>query len=240
MRTLLLFLSITLSTMATVWAADKPDASADDEKVDVEGIKKSYWARGQETQMGVVQNRLYSKEKKFQLALLAGATFSDPFLSVGQLGFSFGYHFNEYISVHALGWRYFTQDSTAGAYFRNDLGGVPPTNIPEYFLGGEVAGSLLYGKLSVVGKAIIYYDMHVLAGGGVTNTESGAYPTLSIGLGQQIYLNKWFALSIDYRLQWYREAMIEKAAINSLGQIYGHRDNWSHTVNFGLNTLWGF
>jgi outer membrane beta-barrel protein len=241
MRYLGLFI-IFMLTMQSVLAAEsqKPSAPADDEKVDVDGIKEKYWARGEQSQMGVVQNRLYSKEKKFQLALLGGVSFSDPFLTIQQLGFSFGYHFNEYISLHAMGWRHFTQDSSAGAFFRNELGGVPPTNIPEYFLGGELAASLLYGKLSLVGKAIIYYDMHLLAGGGVTQTESGMYPTISVGIGQQVYLNKWFSISVDYRFQWYREGVIKKSGISGLGQIEGYRDNWGHTINLGTNALWGF
>src|SRR4051812_50167276 len=35
--------------------------------VDVERIKNRYWSRGDESDLGVVQNRLYSKEGKFEI-----------------------------------------------------------------------------------------------------------------------------------------------------------------------------
>ncbi len=210
-----------------------------DEKVDVDAIKEKYWARGNESELGVVQNRQYSKEKKFQLSLIGGISFSDPFLSVKQVGASAGFHLNEYISFHALWWKYIADDSSALKTFKETLGATTNTNIPNWYLGGEVAGSILYGKLSVVGKAIIYYDMHLLGGGGVTQTESGLFGTVSGGIGQQVYLNRWISLSVDYRLQWYREAILEKTIPARMGQLQGYRNNWNNTINLGVNVLWG-
>ena len=232
-----LFLAAALGAEEAAKPAPTPD---EEEKGNVEGIKEKYWARGEQTQMGVVQNRAYSKEKKFQFALLTGVTFSDPFLMVEQVGFSFGYHFNEYVSLHVMGWKYFAQDSSAATYFKQELGGIPNTNIPDYYLGGEVSGSILYGKLSLIGKAIIYYDMHLLGGCGGTKTESGAYVTPHVGLGQQVYVTRWLSIAVDYRLQYYRENILEKAIPTSLGQVRGTRDNWNNTINLGVNFLWGF
>lgn len=221
--------------------APSPTPAVDEEeKVDVDGIKEKYWARGEQTQMGVVQNRTYSKERKFQLALLGGVSFSDPFLMLEQVGVSFGYHFNEYFAVHLMGWKYFHQDSSAATYFKQELGGVPNTNIPDFYLGGELSGSILYGKLSLVGKAIIYYDMHLLGGCGATKSESGWYVTPHLGIGQQVYVTKWLSIAVDYRLQYYREDILEKAIPTRLGEVRGQRDNWNNTINLGINFLWGF
>src|SRR5262245_10788021 len=55
------------------------------ERVNVENIKQKYWARGDESELGVVQNRLYSKANKLELSLLGGILSTDPFLSVKAL-----------------------------------------------------------------------------------------------------------------------------------------------------------
>src|SRR4051812_36371765 len=63
-------------------ASHEPDL----EQVNVENIKERYWARGNETELGVVQNRAYSKTNKLELGFLGGVAFSDPFLTLKYLG----------------------------------------------------------------------------------------------------------------------------------------------------------
>jgi hypothetical protein len=80
---------------------------------DVGAIKERYWARGEESSLGVVQNRTYTKAGKVEIGLLGGVTLSDPFLSIQHAGGSLGYHFNEYFGLHAFGWKSFTSGSSA-------------------------------------------------------------------------------------------------------------------------------
>src|SRR5882724_4686107 len=80
----------------------QPSDNGQGERVNVENIKQKYWARGDESELGVVQNRLYSKAGKFELALFGGLLSTDPFLNVTALGGSLGYHFSEYVSFHAV------------------------------------------------------------------------------------------------------------------------------------------
>src|SRR3954471_9123833 len=75
------------------------------EKADVGAIKEKYWAKGDESELGVVQNRLYSKSGKLEIGGFGGLTSSDPFLDVKQLGGSIGYHFSELWAVHLFGWK---------------------------------------------------------------------------------------------------------------------------------------
>ena len=96
-------------------------------------------------------------------------------------------------------------------------------------------GSLFYGKLSVLGKSIIYYDFYFLGGLGLTNTESGNYPTPSLGLGQRFYLNRTLSIRLDYRLFYFYENIVEKVVPTMIGQIRGQRSNWNNTVNLGIN-----
>src|SRR5476649_915658 len=56
------------------------------EHVNVENIKSKYWARGDESELGVVQNRLYSKEHKIEVGVFGGVVATDPFLQVNSVG----------------------------------------------------------------------------------------------------------------------------------------------------------
>jgi outer membrane beta-barrel protein len=228
-------------------AAEQPTTDASGgERVNVENIKQKYWARGDESELGVVQNRLYSKAGKFEFGLLGGVVATDPFLSVQSLGFSLGYHFSEYLSFHGIAWKTYVGPSSASDAFTSELqshGGIPAipdSNFQNYFYGGEVRWSFLYGKLSVLGKAIIYYDFRFLGGVGITNTQTGNDFTPYLGVGQQVFLSKTLSLLIDYRLMRYNEVLLQKsnpAAPNTLGES---RTNWTDAITLGFSFMFGF
>jgi outer membrane beta-barrel protein len=227
---------------ATPSTAD--DNAAKAERVNVESIKQKYWARGDESELGVVQNRLYSKEYRLEMQLFGGILATDPFLTVQTLGASVGFHFSEYLSLHVLGWKSYVSPSGALTAVQENLSArqgvplIPDTNYPNAYYGSELSGSLLYGKLSVIGKAIIYYDFHLLAGAGITSTESGNDITGHIGVGQQVFLTKNLSLRIDYRLMRFQERLVNKASGDySLG---ASRANWTNSVTLGVSFLFGF
>lgn len=220
-------------------AAATPSSSNEGERVNVENIKEKYWARGDETEMGVVQNRLYSKSRKVSASLFGGFITTDPFLSVKSLGGSVGYHFSEYLSAHLIAWKSYSSGSTALDFFRERFGVDANTNIPKAYTGAEGAWSFLYGKLSVLGKKIIYYDFHLLGGMGVTDTETGRYFTPHLGIAQQVYMTQTVSLRVDYRLMRYTETLVEKQITTRLGQPVGDRANWTNSITIGLSFLIG-
>jgi len=207
------------------------------QQVNVESIKEKYWARGNQTELGVVQNRTYSKYGRFEVGLLGGVIFSDPFLSIQSLGFEAGYHISEFLSVNLLALKNFSSPSSALQTFQQTLGATVNTNNPINYFGGEVAASILYGKLSVLGQAIIYYDLHLLGGLGEMNTDSGHYVAPSLGIGQRFYLSQRFSLRVDYRMIYYRETINQEQVITQLGQATGSRDNWSNMITAGVYFL---
>ncbi len=228
------------SLRAAEKAASEPKKSAENsDKVNVDAIKEKYWAKGDEIEMGVVQNRTYTKARKFELGIFGGIISSDPFLDIKSGGASFGYHFNEYFGASIIGWKSFVSPSSALRTFETTRGATTNTNEPRAFYGAEGSASLIYGKLSFIGSAILHYDLHLLAGAGVTNTESGNYATGIIGIGQQLYIANAFSVRIDYRAMPYKESIREKVITNKLGTEVGTRMNWSNSVTFGLTYLFG-
>src|SRR5262245_27019074 len=78
------------------------DKEVSAEEADISKIKEKYWARGNEAEVGIVQNRIFSKRRKLELGFDFGTLFGDPFLSTKTLTFSGGYHFNEIYSAHVV------------------------------------------------------------------------------------------------------------------------------------------
>lgn len=203
----------------------------------VEGIKQRYWTGGDDSDLGVVQNRLYTKGNRLELGVFGGLISSDPFLSVRTLGGSIGYHLSEYWGLHIVGWKSFVSSSSDLRIFDATRGASVNTNEPKSFVDGEVAYSLIYGKLSLVGKSILYYDLRLIAGVGATTTENGTYIGPVVGIGQQIYLTRSLALKADYRLTPYHEDIVEKEIPATRGQVVDNRLNWSHALTLGLSIL---
>lgn len=209
------------------------------EKVNIDAVKKKYWARGQESELGVVQNRTYTKASKLEVGAFGGVIFSDPFLGINPVGFNAGFHLTEMLSFHAIYMRTFATDSTDLETFRQKSGGTANTNKPFFYYGGETLFSLMYGKLSLLGSAIIYYDLHLSGGVGAMNTESGTYLAPSAGIGQRFFISERFNIRVDYRMIFYREEILEKIVPTELGQSAGYRNNFSNTITFGIDYLFG-
>lgn len=214
--------------------------SGDD--VEVEKIRERYWAQGKEAEVGVVQNRIYSKKHKVEFALTGGKLSGDPFLSTYTLGGSVGFHLTEYFSVHAFGWKAFVSPSSALLTLQNDLKTTANTNEPRSFIGGEARGSLLYGKLSLMGLAILYFDAYITGGAGRLGTESGGNFAYFVGIGQQIHVSQLFSVNLDYRFMQYQETIIGKVSgtNGNLGQSLGARTNQSGVVTLGVSLFFGF
>ncbi len=230
--------SVSTSVLAKK-AKSSSKAEPNEEILEVEKIKEKYWAQGDESQLGVVQNRTYSKKEKIQIGLLGGRAMDDPFLATNFYGGNISYNFSEFWGVSVLGWKYNVSPSNALTVLR--AGGKEANTIePHNYIGAEASGSFLYGKLSLIGKKIIYYDMHFTAGMGSTNTENdSAAFTASLGLGQRFYITQNMSLRMDYRVQTYQATEIEKEITAQIGRVNGIIRHWNHVVGLEINYMFG-
>lgn len=201
------------------------------ERVDVSKVQKKYWAQGKDTELGVVQNRKYTSAHRMEFSLLMGSTSTDPFLSVKHLGGSIGYHFSQYLSLHALAWKAAASPSDAYRAFeaqRSNTSATVATNAPKAFYALQGNFNFLYGKASLFGSSIIYVDLFALGGLGVNDTSTGKYFSPFIGLGQKIHLNSSMALHLDYRLMHFNEKIESSAGLQE-------RSNTTSAVTLGLS-----
>jgi outer membrane beta-barrel protein len=212
-----------------------PTSGPKSQKLDVESIKKKYWAQGNESEMAVVQNRLYTKEGKLELGVFYANQVGDPFLVIRNAGGTLAYHFTEEWALSAVGWKSWTRNSTAYDAFVAAAGADTGSDDPKYFVGGEVVFSPIYGKLSLIGKAILYYDLHVMVGAGSITQLNGSYLAPLLGIGQQIYLNKTVALRLDYRWMTYNEIL--KNRITGAPLASSPRRNYTDVISLGFSFL---
>lgn len=198
------------------------------EKVDVQTMKRRYWTVGNEDMMNVVQNRLYTKKNRAEAVLSYGFYSDDPFMSMNSVSLRLGYHLNEMWSVHAF--YAAVQSKQSGAYeaSRRDSGVDPVVNPPVSLYGGEARFSVIYGKLSLLGKSIIYYDLNLAAGVARIHTRVDDPMAFTGGIGQQIFISKSFFLTTDYRLMYHSE---------KYGSATGSRTLWTNWIQIGVGTF---
>ncbi len=219
-----------------------PETSHEDlspEAEELERIKQRYWAQGNEKEMGVVQNRLFTKEGRFETTLFGGLLISDPFVNTFTPGLSFGYNFDETFSLHAFGWKALATPSAALVTLRQGEKEAN-TNPTSALFGTEGRASLLYGKLSLLGRKILYYDMHAGLGAAIVRAENGLYGGPLISVGQSFFFSNSMTFRIDYRLIVYRENITQKEGTEEqLGRIIDQRNNFSNSLTFGISILFG-
>jgi outer membrane beta-barrel protein len=207
--------------------SERDEAGTLPEKIDVQTMKRRYWTVGNEDLMSVVQNRLYTKKGRGEFALGFGFYSDDPFISANSVSGRFGYHLNETISIHAFFAKIRSSYSSAYSAAKRDTY-TPVVNPAKSVMGAEARYSAIYGKLSILGKSIIYYDFSLSAGVSQikTNADSPIAPVL--GLGQQIFLSKKLFMSMDYRLMYHSEKFPVAG---------GSRSLWTNWIQIGLGSF---
>ena len=226
--------SVRGSDTLKVETSDADEAGTLPERIDVQSMKKRYWTVGNEDLMDVVQNRQYTKKGRIETAVRYGFYSDDPFQDMKSVGFSLGYHFNEFFSLHGT---YASISSSASSAFNQAVANrpqpfTPIVNPPKNFMGLEGRGSLMYGKLSLLGNAIFYYDFNFALGAGKLSNQLLDGPTAIYGgFGQEFYMNRTFFLTVDYRVLKHTDKF------PATGNVSGTRSVTSNWIQLGIGAF---
>ena len=213
--------------------ADAPSSADAGMETEVKNLRKRYWAKGDTTELEVIQNRQFKKRGKFRLGLGGGFNGTDPFLSVKQLGGSLGYYFGENWAVQLTGSKYFVSSSSALVTLESNGYGTL-LNRPSSFVGAEALFSPLYGKLAFFGNQILYFDFYVLGGLGSLSADNGSSTAIHAGLGQQVYLTKSMAINLELRVHRFKENLSAPKTVTLVPGTETSRTTYSWISNFGL------
>jgi outer membrane beta-barrel protein len=213
------------------------------EKLNLEQIQNKYLGNAS-NEIQVVQNRKYTKAGKLEIGLLGGWVSADPFLNINAYGAFIGYHFSESIGVRALYWKESSSNTSGYTEVQTQDGIVVNTSAPKSLVGGEFQFTPVYGKVSLLGSSIVYYDLSLFAGVGRQQTESFGQTfnaiTPIVGIGQQFFFGKIFSVGVDYRILHYSETVIDgQPASSTYGKSTGTRDDFSHILFLSLSIFLG-
>jgi outer membrane beta-barrel protein len=204
-----------LLAAATVRAEDKAKASDKKEqsdKLDIKKLEEKYWS-AKDDDTSVVQNRAFTKAKRFYLFGSAGVPMNDAF-NQGQVYYtSLGYYFTEKWGMEVSYMSAFMKDNDATDQFIREHKTVPNHNRLKD--STSISGMFvpLYAKMSFLDKQIIYFDMGFSAGFGTTNYEiasdqgdkMNSTSSYHFTVFQHFFFTQHLAMRADFRNMWTTE-----------------------------------
>ncbi len=156
--------------------------------------------------IAVIQKRYLPKTHRFEISGLGFTNLNNPFFNNLGFGAKGTYHFSENIGIEGVAnWfgvaaRQVTKDLEEKA-----LVDAANTVTARSFLGVAAKWSPVYGKISLMNKSIIPFDLSFSAGGGLTKTDvSGGEPTLHLGTSQNFAMSKAWAFRWDIMWNLYQ------------------------------------
>lgn len=185
---------------------------ASSDKVDLKQLEEKYWA-AKDDDLGVVQNRAFTKEKRFFGSLTTGPLINDEWVVGNINSVSLGYFFNEQWGVEIA--------QQSGSLKKNDgvdeiarRNGLQPDH--NIFVGATTLYGMwvpFYGKMSLLDRKIIYFDMQFALGLGQVSYENQLDVTeranerqatmgLSLDVTQHYFFTEHFAVRVDLKNRW--------------------------------------
>lgn len=155
--------------------------------------------------VAVIQRRFLPKTGRFEFSPSGMITLNNPFFSNMGLGLRASYYFLE---KHGLELQYFMLSNSSREVTKNleTKRNVRTESLvkPKSYMGVAYKWNPIYGKMTLLNKTIVPFDLYFTAGGGMTNTQedSGA-PTVHVGTGQVFALNKMMAIKWDLTWNFY-------------------------------------
>ncbi|MNK26236.1 hypothetical protein D3C87_445680 [compost metagenome] len=218
-RTILVLILTTSSAWAqqpTAAPVKQQGDSRGSDKLDIKKLEQKYWA-AKDDDFSVVQNRRYSKADRFYFNLAGGIAVNDPHETGTIFSGQFGYFFNERWGVDVNYSKANMSENDATTFFYDQYGAIPDHTVFDSSTMLSATYVPLYAKMSFVDRAIIYFDMGISVGVGMTDyiqrREDGdkkesafAY---QIGINQQIFFSEHFAVRVDFINKFTNEKQIK-------------------------------
>ncbi|MBI2026806.1 MAG: outer membrane beta-barrel domain-containing protein [Deltaproteobacteria bacterium] len=169
-----------------------------------------------EIRLKAVYNQKYEHHHRHELSTFSSLYFrNDLNLSYG-FGADYAYHFTPTLSWEAAHFLYLNQVETILRQdIRNKTGLIPDVEENEFFVTSSIMFHPAYGKLAFFGRHIAYFDLYVVAGGGIRKllNLSQLKSAFSFGAGFRCYLSHKLTLKIDARDMLFQEEHQSGASI---------------------------
>jgi outer membrane beta-barrel protein len=162
--------------------------------------------------IAVIERKFLPKTKRFELSLIGITGLNNPFFN------NFGgtakgvYYFTEKYGLELIG----TGLAIMSRQVTDDLANknnIHTSNevTPRTFFGGGLKWNPIYGKVSLLNKSIVPFDLSFSIAGGMTQTDQHrSEPTLHIGTSQVFAIKKSFGVRWDLDWNFYDANAIDQ------------------------------
>lgn len=196
----------------------------------------SYWSVDRE--LSVIEDRLYSRGGRFNVALHVGMLSSEPYWWHIPVGASFGYHFTDQLGIE-VGGQFMDSDILTHTTEIHDFLATakgtafnPATALEDrmqWRANARFVWNPLYGKWSFLNSKITHFDANLVAGAGVvsverpllsrTASETTVAPELLLGGGLQFIFTPNWSARLDGRFYFYQGAELASNEGDFLKQL---------------------
>lgn len=200
------------------------EAKAEDksDKLDISDLEQKYWAP-KDTDFSVVQNRTYTKAKRWSFSPMYGALINDTFNEGPSFSGKLNYYFDERSGVELSYTTTDSSDSDTTKKFKNQLTGgavQPDFNRDVSLISVGYNFVPFYAKMSFMGSKILYFDMQITPWiGAATYSQVAAAATgkndneetvfsYGIDITQYFFIHKNFALRFDFHNRFYEQDVL--------------------------------
>jgi outer membrane beta-barrel protein len=220
---LILILSALILCSNAALAADEDglDGSADVDQISAEIEKKATKPKLQENvtreneplkefsglgklapfnEISVIQKRFLPKTERFEIFGALTNVVNDPWFNLVGMDLRFGYHFTEAWSLELQGISVQSSSRESAKALREKHGvGTESLVSVKGYTGLSAVWTPIYGKMGMLDKKIVPFDMYFALGGGSTQLESGTGgTTIHLGTGQVFALSKAWGFRWDF------------------------------------------
>jgi outer membrane beta-barrel protein len=155
--------------------------------------------------VAVIQRRFLPKSKRFEATVGAFTNLNNPFFSSYGLEIKAAYYLTEKWGIEGIG----DYATTSSRQVTDDLAklGITTSNLvtSRSFLGGALKWNPIYGKITLLNKSIVPFDINFDVGGGMTGTTDGqSAPTLHLGTSQVFAYSKSTAFRWDFSWNYFQ------------------------------------
>lgn len=200
--------------------AETPPAN---DKVDIKKLEDKYWA-AKDDEYGVIQNRTFTKTGKYYLSVVTGPLINDPYGKGRGTGGMLGYYISEDFGVELSYLTYNSvQNDTVSAYESQFGGAKPDFNLLRGVKTLSATYSPFYAKMAFMNKSIMYFDMGLTLGLGITDyeiqkvnkdgagnksqaNEMKSDSHIEIGIVQQLFISQNVAFRLDIKNTYYQQS----------------------------------
>lgn len=152
----------------------------------------------------VVQPKPVLRRQRLQLTPRFASTLNDAIMRQYSVGGTLAYNVSERVYVGGI-FEWFDFDGAIGGTTQSyeeviDQTRSVPEIAPLTWIGGLDVGYVpAYGKLVLFNKAIGYFDLYLSGGPMAVESQRGVHVGGHLGIGFNLYFNRWLGLNTEFR-----------------------------------------